>query len=154
MHVVISISTLPKHLGRIPFETGPYLIGNLIYNLIRWKLVPQKLKNAFTASDERWHVHSVGMYIALPQQTRIGFVRCRSVLCVKKKALLQEVVRNVCCMQRVFLRTTLKAACEPHCLSLVATSNSLSLCANMMSSIKPEIRNVSLCRQKRTKPWP
>ena len=59
MHVVISISTLPKHLGRIPFKTGPYLIGNLLYNLIRWKLVPQKLKNGFTASDERWHVHSV-----------------------------------------------------------------------------------------------
>jgi len=56
---------------------------------------------------------SVGMYIALPQQTRIGFVRCRSVLCVKKKALLQEVVRNVCCLQRVFLHTTLKVASLP-----------------------------------------
>jgi len=32
---------------------------NLIYNLIRSKFLRQKLKNGFTADDERWHIHSV-----------------------------------------------------------------------------------------------
>ena len=32
--------------------------------------------------------------------------------------------------------------CEPHCLSLAATSSSLSLCANMTSSIKPEVHKI------------
>ena len=45
--------------------------------------------------------------------------------------------------------------CEPRCLSLAATSSSLSLCTDMTSSIKPEIRHVSLRRQRRTerRPW-
>ena len=47
-----------------------------------------------------------------------------------------------------------QAACQPRCLSLAATSSSLSLCANMTSSIKPEIRNVSVRRQRRTEPPP
>ena len=45
-------------------------------------------------------------------------------------------------------------ACEPHCLSLAATTSSLSLCAKMTSFIKPEIRNISLRRQRRTEPRP
>ena len=32
---------------------------DLVYNLIRWTFLPQKLKNGFTAGDERWRVHSV-----------------------------------------------------------------------------------------------
>jgi len=67
---------------------------------------------------------------------------------------LQEVVPSFCCLQRVFLCAKPKGACEPHCLSLVATSSSLGLRANMTSPIKPEIRNISLCRQKMTEPWP
>ena len=67
---------------------------------------------------------------------------------------LQDVVPSIRCLQRVFLHAKPKAACEPHCLSLAATSSSLSLCANMMSSIKLEIRNVSLRRQRRTEPRP
>ena len=61
---------------------------------------------------------------------------------------LQEVVPSVRGLQWVFLRAKPKAACEPHCLSLAAMSSSISL------SIKPEIRNVSLRRQRRTEPRP
>ena len=66
---------------------------------------------------------------------------------------LQEVVLSVRCLQQVFLRAKPKAVCEceAHCLSLAATLSNLSLCANMTSSIKPEIRNVSL-RWQRTEP--
>ena len=42
---------------------------------------------------------------------------------------------NCPCLQWVFLHAKAKAACEPYCLSLVATSSSFSLCANMTSSI-------------------
>jgi len=67
---------------------------------------------------------------------------------------LQEVDPSVRCLQQVFLRAKSKPAfeCEPHCLSLAATSSSLGLCTNMTSFIKPEIRNVSLRRQRRTEP--
>ena len=64
----------------------------------------------------------------------------------------KKVLPSVCCLQRVFLRATPQAACEPRCLSLAATSSSLSLYANMTSSTKPEMRNVSLGRQSRTEP--
>ena len=67
---------------------------------------------------------------------------------------LQEVVPSVRCLQRVFLRAKPKAACEPHCLSLAATSSSLSLGAGTMSSTKPEIRNTSLRRQRGIEPRP
>ena len=40
---------------------------------------------------------------------------------------LQEVVPSIPGLQRVFLRTKPKPACEPHCLSLAVTSSSLSL---------------------------
>ena len=63
-------------------------------------------------------------------------------------------VPSVGCLQRVFLRANPKAACKPNCLSLAATSSSLILCAYMTSSIKPEISNISLCRQRRTEPRP
>jgi len=46
------------------------------------------------------------------------------------------------------------ATCEAHCLSLAATSSSLSLRANITPSTKPEIRNVSLRRPRRTEPRP
>jgi len=65
---------------------------------------------------------------------------------------LQEAVPSISCLQRVFLRAKPKAACAPRCLSLAATSSSLSLCANMTSSIKPETHNVSIRRQRRTMP--
>jgi len=65
---------------------------------------------------------------------------------------VQEVVPSVRCLQRVFIRAKPKAACEPHCLSLAATSSSLSLCEKMTSSMKPEIRNILLRRQSRTEP--
>jgi len=69
---------------------------------------------------------------------------------------LQELVPSVRCMQLVFRRAVYsqaqgqrswkrlwpKATCKPHCLSLAATSSSLSLCAKMTTSIKPEIRSV------------
>jgi len=42
------------------------------------------------------------------------------------------------------------ALVESLCLFHVA--NSWSLCANMMSSLKPEVHNVSLCCQSRTEP--
>jgi len=42
------------------------------------------------------------------------------------------------------------ATCEAHCLSLAATSSSLSLRANITPSTKPDIRNVSLRRPRRT----
>jgi len=70
------------------------------------------------------------------------------------KPWLQEVVPSVHCLQRVFLCAKPKAACEPHCLSLAATSSSLSLCATMTLSIKTEIRKILLRRHKRTKPRP
>ena len=38
---------------------------------------------------------------------------------------LQEVVLSVRYLQRIFLHAKSKAACEPHCLRLAATSNSL-----------------------------
>ena len=54
--------------------------------------------------------------------------------------------------QRVFLRAKLK----PHCFSLRGgdVEQPTSLCANMTSSTKPEMRNVSLRRQKGTEPRP
>jgi len=67
---------------------------------------------------------------------------------------LQEVVLSLHCLQRVFLCAKPKAACEPHCLSLAMSSSSLSLCANTMSSLKQEVRNVSPCHQRRNEPWP
>jgi len=67
---------------------------------------------------------------------------------------LQEVVPSIHCLQRVYLHAKPKAACEPHCLSLAATSSSLSLCANMTSFIKPEIRNISLYHPRRNATWP
>ena len=70
------------------------------------------------------------------------------------KPWLQEVVPSVHCLQRVFLCAKPKAACEPHCLSLAATSSSLSLCATMTLSIKTEIRKILLRRHKRTEPRP
>ena len=45
-----------------------------------------------------------------------------------------------------------KAACALR-LGWAATSSSIGLCANMTSSIKPEVRNVTLCRQRKTEPW-
>ena len=45
-----------------------------------------------------------------------------------------------------------RAACEL-CLSCVAMLSSLGLCAHITSSTKPEIRNISLRRQRRTEPW-
>jgi len=42
-----------------------------------------------------------------------------------------------------------KAACAL-CFSWAATSSNLGLCANMTSSIKPEVHNISLRRQRRT----
>ena len=66
---------------------------------------------------------------------------------------LQEVVR---CLQRVLLHA--KPQAEYVWASLPQPSSGVeqpvSLCANMTSSIKPEICNVSLCRQMRTKPRP
>ena len=70
------------------------------------------------------------------------------------RSRLQEVVLSGSGLQRAFLRAMPKAACQPHCLSLAATSSSLSLCANMTSSIKLEICKVSLRRQRSTKPQP
>jgi len=54
---------------------------------------------------------------------------------------LQEVVPSVRCLQRVFLRAKPNDACEPHYLSLAATSSSLSLCAHMTSSTKQKYGN-------------
>ena len=42
-----------------------------------------------------------------------------------------------------------KAACELR-LSWAATSSRLGLCANTTSSIKPEVRNISLRRKRKT----
>ena len=68
---------------------------------------------------------------------------------------MQEVVPSVRCLQRVFLRAKPRLrACEPHCLSLAATSSSQLPCANMTSSTKPEIRNVSLRRHRKAEPRP
>ena len=52
------------------------LSDHLIYNLQRLKFVPQKLKNGFT-------MMIIGVYIAWPQQMRIDFVQCWSVLWAK-----------------------------------------------------------------------
>ena len=41
---------------------------------------------------------------------------------------------------------------ELRCLRLTATSSSLRLIAKMTSSVKPEIRNISLRRHRRTEP--
>ena len=46
-----------------------------------------------------------------------------------------------------------KAACAQR-YSWAATSSNLGLSVNMMSSIKPEVYNVSLRRQRRTEPRP
>jgi len=68
---------------------------------------------------------------------------------------MQEVVPSVRCLQRAFLRAKPRLrACEPHCLSLAATSSSQLPCANMTSSTKPEIRNVSLRRHRKAEPRP
>ena len=44
-------------------------------------------------------------------------------------------------------------ACALSC-SWAATSSNLGLWANMTSSIKPEVHNISLCRLRRTEPQP
>jgi len=46
-----------------------------------------------------------------------------------------------------------KAACALR-FSWAATSSNLGLGANMTSSIKQEVHDISLCRQRRTKPRP
>ena len=48
-----------------------------------------------------------------------------------RPTLQLQVVSTVRCLQRAFLRDKPNTACEPHCLSLVATSSSLSLCENI-----------------------
>jgi len=69
---------------------------------------------------------------------------------------LQEVVSSIRCLQRVLLHA--KPQAEYVWASLPQPSSGVeqpvSLCANMMLSIKPEICNISLCRQMRTKPRP
>ena len=69
---------------------------------------------------------------------------------------LQEVVPSVRCLQRVFVRAKLKAAYVSASLPQPGgdVEHPISLCANMTSSTKPEIRNVSLRRQRWTEPRP
>jgi len=72
--------------------------------------------------------------------------------------------RKVCArvsvgLQLVLLRTVYSQAqgCVWACcvrFSWAATSSSLGLFANMTSSIKPEVHNISLRRQRRTEPRP
>ena len=69
---------------------------------------------------------------------------------------LREAVSCVRRLQRVFYARFIakpKDACELR-VSRVAKSSSLGLCANMTSSIKPQVRNISLRRQRRTEPQP
>ena len=58
------------------------------------------------------------------------------------KAVVDRRLRPQCCL----LRATPKAACEPHCLSLAATSTveQPQLMCKYGVVHKPEIRNVSL----------
>ena len=65
---------------------------------------------------------------------------------------LQEIVTSVRCLQRVFLLGKLKAAYVWASLPQPGgdVEQPTSLCANMTSSTKPEIHNVSLRRQRRT----
>jgi len=67
---------------------------------------------------------------------------------------MQEVVPSDRCLQQVFLHAKPNTVCELHCLSLIEMSSSVSLRANMMSSIKPEIHNISIRPQKRIEPRP
>ena len=69
---------------------------------------------------------------------------------------LQEVVPSVRCTQRVFLRAKLKAACVWASLPQPGgdVGQPISLRANMTSSTKPEIHNISLRRQRRAEPRP
>jgi len=48
----------------------------------------------------------------------------RDVINIQHAHWLQEVVPSVRRLERVFLRVKPKAACEPYCLSLAATSSS------------------------------
>jgi len=85
---------------------------------------------------------------------------CKDIMCkhvINIQHALCSVVANRPWLQQVvlsILHAKPKAVCKPRCLSLAATSSSLSLCANMTSSIKAKIRNISLCCQRRTEPWP
>jgi len=68
-------------------------------------------------------------------------------LAFPSRPCLEEVLPSVCCLQCIFLLAKPKAAREPHCLSLVVMTGSFGLCADMMSSIKAVICNVSLSHQ-------
>jgi len=67
---------------------------------------------------------------------------------------LQEA--SIRCLHRVFLRAKPKAAYMLASLPQPGgdVEQPISLCVNMISSIKPEIRNISLCCQRRTEPRP
>jgi len=68
-----------------------------------------------------------------------------------KSSLARPLARN-CYYCAQFIAQP-KAACALR-FSWAATSSNLGLWANMTSSIKPEIHNVSLRRQRRTEPRP
>ena len=65
-----------------------------------------------------------------------------------------QTCASAACNGYSYIRAMPKPACESHCLSQAATSSSLSLCANMTSPTKPEIRNISLHHRSRTEPRP
>ena len=98
----------------------------------------------------------------------------RWFICFSNKAVVDRRLRPRCCHLRSYFKLpkispVRPLACNWHyCVQLIAkpkaacalrfgwaaTLSNLGLWANMTSSIKPEVHNVSLRRQMRTEPWP
>jgi len=139
---------LPAGRRGLLASRGPYARAYRAYRLMRpWmdgtQITNKAVIDLSTPSPCPWlyHLESVGPTLSMSFSCHC--IR-RDIMCKHAHCSLVGPDCNVCCLQRVFLCTKPKAACEPNCLSLLLLCLRNILSSSAMFVISIYIRSVAL----------